>query len=56
MRAASPDHLEWSSDSLQVIQEGDRPIALLTEGRHQITVRNPATHAQAQTWINVLAR
>jgi penicillin-binding protein 1C len=56
LRADGPDHLEWHSDSLRLSHERDREVALLTEGRHQIIVRDPATGQSAQTWINVLAR
>ena len=56
LRAAGPADLDWHSDSLQVVAETGRQIALLTEGRHQITVRDPHTGARAQTWIKVLLR
>jgi penicillin-binding protein 1C len=56
LRATGPDNLQWQSDSLQVTREGNRQIALLTEGRHQITVRDPLTGAQANTWLDVLTR
>ncbi len=56
MRAEGPEHLEWQSDSLRVARDGSRQVALLTEGRHQISVRDPVTGAAAQTWIRVLAR
>jgi hypothetical protein len=56
MSAAGAEHLEWQSNSLRLAQDGSRQIALLTEGRHQLTVRDPATGDAAQTWINVLAR
>jgi penicillin-binding protein 1C len=56
VRAEGPDNLEWQSDSLQFSREGTREVALLTEGRHQITVRDPETGAAAQTWISVLQR
>jgi penicillin-binding protein 1C len=56
LRAEGPEHLDWQSDSLRLSREGGREVALLTEGRHQITVRDPETGAAAQTWINVLQR
>ena len=56
MRAEGPEHLEWQSDSLRVARDGSRQVALLTEGHHQITVRDPVTGDEVQTWINVLAR
>jgi penicillin-binding protein 1C len=56
LRAEGPESLQWRSDSLQVAREGGRQVALLTEGRHRITVRDALTGAQAQTWFEVLAR
>ena len=56
LRADGPEDLQWRSDSLQIAQEGSRQIALLTAGRHQITVREPLTGTQANTWLEVLAR
>jgi penicillin-binding protein 1C len=56
LRADGPEDLQWHSDSLQIAQEGSRQIALLTAGRHQITVREPLTGTQANTWLEVLAR
>ena len=56
LRAAGSENLQWHSDSLYVAREGSRQVALLTEGRHQLTVRDPLTGAEAQTWLEVLAR
>jgi penicillin-binding protein 1C len=56
LRAAGPDHLEWHSDTLHLAQEGSREIALLTEGHHQITVRDHVSGAEARTWIDVRVR
>jgi penicillin-binding protein 1C len=56
LRADGPDDLQWRSDSLQIAQEGSRQIALLTTGRHQLTVRDPRTGTQANTWLEVLTR
>jgi penicillin-binding protein 1C len=56
LRASGPDDLQWQSESLQIAQQGSRQIALLTAGRHQITVRDPLTGTQASTWLEVLAR
>jgi len=55
-RVAGPDQLEWHSDSLSLARVGDREIALLTEGRHQITVHDPVSGAEARTWIDVRVR
>jgi penicillin-binding protein 1C len=56
LRADGPDDLRWHSDSLQIAQDGTRQIALLTAGRHQLTVSDPLTGTQANTWLEVLAR
>ena len=56
LRAEGPETLQWQSDSLQIARDGSRQVALLTEGRHRITVRDVLTGAQAQTWLEVLAR
>jgi len=56
LRAEGPENLQWQSDSLQVAWEDGRQIALLTEGRHQITVRDALTGAHLQTWFDVLER
>jgi len=56
LRVAGPDRLEWHSDSLSLAREGSREIALLTEGHHQITARDPISGAEARTWINVRVR
>ncbi len=56
LRAAGPDQLQWHSDSLRLAREGNREIALLTEGRHGISVRDPASGAEARTWIEVRVR
>jgi penicillin-binding protein 1C len=54
--AEGPETLQWQSDSLQITRDGSRQVALLTEGRHRITVRDALTGAQAETWLEVLAR
>ena len=56
LNAAGPTTLEWHSDTLTLLPEGGREVALLVEGRHQITVRDPASGLAASTWINVLTR
>jgi penicillin-binding protein 1C len=55
-RATGPGQLEWHSDSLSLARVGDREIALLTEGRHQITAHDPVSGAEARTWIDVRVR
>ena len=56
LRAAGPDHLVWHSGTLKLIREGDRKIAILSEGRHQISVRDPSSGNEARTWIDVRVR
>ena len=56
LRVAGPDHLEWRSDSLNLAREGNREMALLTQGHHTITVRDPMSGAQARTWLEVRVR
>ena len=56
LRVTGPDHLDWKSDSLSLEREGSREIALLAAGHHQITVRDPASGAEARTWIDVRVR
>jgi penicillin-binding protein 1C len=56
LSATGPESLEWRSDSLEVFHEANRPFALLTAGRHELIVRDPATGQEALTWIEVLAR
>lgn len=56
MRADGPELVEWQSDSLRVARDGNRQVALLTKGRHEITVRDPLRGNTARTWINVLER
>jgi penicillin-binding protein 1C len=45
--------LEWRSDTLRCDTNNGQAFAILQEGRHQITVRDPATGAEAATWILV---
>ncbi len=56
LRALGPETLQWHSDSLDVLTNSTGVIALLTEGQHDLTVRDPVSGAAARTWINVLAR
>jgi hypothetical protein len=56
LRASGPDPLEWHSDSLSLAREDSREIALLVEGRHRITARDPVSGAEARTWIDVRVR
>lgn len=45
--------IEWRSDTLRCETNDGQAFAILQEGHHQITARNPATGAQASTWIVV---
>ncbi|HEX9046263.1 MAG TPA: penicillin-binding protein 1C [Verrucomicrobiae bacterium] len=56
LNVSGPDNLEWNSGTLQLISEGGKEIAMLAAGRHQISVRDPASGIEASTWINVLNR
>jgi penicillin-binding protein 1C len=56
LHAQGPENLRWQSETLQLEHEGNREIAVLAEGRHQIVVSDPKNGEQAQTWIQVVAR
>ena len=56
LRNSGPRDAQWQSDSLQLTWDGDRQVALLTAGRHQLTVCDPRTGGRAETWVEVLAR
>ena len=56
LNAAGPKGVEWHSATLSLATEGQRKIALLTEGRHELEVRDPVSGGVARTWIQVLER
>jgi penicillin-binding protein 1C len=56
LQAEGLDNVRWQSETLQLEREGNREIAVLAEGRHQIVVSDPRSGAQVQTWIQVVAR
>jgi penicillin-binding protein 1C len=56
LSAEGADEAEWSSDSLECRRQSGRSLALLTLGRHELTVRDPRTGAHRQTWIEVKER
>ena len=56
LRASGPTGVEWHSDSLDLEKTDDREMALLTEGRHELTVRDPVSGAEAETWLDVRVR
>lgn len=51
--AQGPQDVEWESDSLKVRKDHGKTCAILTEGRHRITVLDPSTGKTDQTWIIV---
>jgi len=56
LRATGPADIQWHSDSLSLTTVGNREIALLTEGHHQLTARDPVSGAEAETWLDVRLR
>jgi penicillin-binding protein 1C len=56
LRASGPASVEWHSDSLSLTNVGHRELALLTEGRHELSARDPASGAEVETWIDVRTR
>jgi penicillin-binding protein 1C len=56
LRNTGSENVQWESDSLELAREGARQVALLIEGRHRIVARDPITGAQANTWVEVVAR
>ncbi len=56
LRASGPTNLLWQSPSLELKEKGNAHIALLTEGRHELSVRDVVTGKEARTWIEVLTR
>ena len=56
VQADGPAGLRWKSDSLRIEANGNRTVALLTQGRHEISVSDPRTGAAARTWIEVIER
>ena len=56
VQADGPAGLRWQSDSFSLAAEGERTVALLTQGRHEISVSDPQTGAKARTWIEVIER
>src|SRR5207249_2471024 len=53
-QAEGSANLSCRCNTLQFEGEGDRQIALLAEGRHEIFVTDPKKGARAQTWIQVV--
>ena len=56
LRASGPNGIEWHSESLDLQKTDDREMVLLTEGRHELTVRDPVSGAKDETWLDVRVR
>jgi penicillin-binding protein 1C len=56
LRASGPAGMEWHSDSLSLTRMGNHEMALLTEGHHEMSVRDPVLGTEAETWIDVRLR
>ena len=56
LRASGSDLLVWQSATLKLVAAGNREVAILSEGRHEITVRDSASGNEARTWIEVRVR
>ncbi len=50
---ASGRDCQWESGSLTLERHTAQSHALLTEGRHRLIVRDPATGSRAETWVEV---
>jgi penicillin-binding protein 1C len=55
VRASGAVHGVWESDSLTFRENEGRIDAVVTEGVHRLSVRDPATGQRAETWIRVKA-
>ena len=53
LQASGGCHCRWESESLTFTHTNGQPQALLTEGRHQLSVHSPTTGARAVTWLVV---
>jgi penicillin-binding protein 1C len=53
LQASGGRDCRWESASLVFERVAGEPQALLTEGRHQLTVRDAATGTRAETWVEV---
>jgi penicillin-binding protein 1C len=56
LEADGSETIEWRSQSLSIGKHGNRQIALLAEGRHELAVRDRVSGQEARTWIEVIAR
>ena len=53
LRSSGGRDCQWMSDTLKFTYANGESQALLTEGRHRVTVLNPATGVHAETWLEV---
>lgn len=53
LQAEPPTGLVWQSATLRIETVGNRCFARLTEGRHELVVRDPVSGGEAKTWIDV---
>lgn len=53
--AGGAEALAWNSPTLAVRDQGGRPVAVATEGEHQLIASDPETGKCVRTWIRVKA-
>jgi hypothetical protein len=53
LKASGPAGLIWQSRSVNCLAQSNQCYALLSEGRHELKVVNPATGEEDKTWIQV---
>ena len=53
LHASGGRECRWESESLTLDRAAGLPQALLTEGRHRLTVHDLATGTRAETWVDV---
>ena len=53
LKALGGENLSWRSETLQCRREAGGTVALLREGRHELTVRDPASGRTLTTWVMV---
>ena len=53
LHASGGRECRWESESLTLDRATGLPQALLTEGRHRLTVHDLATGTRAETWVDV---
>ncbi|MEY4386482.1 MAG: penicillin-binding protein [Verrucomicrobiota bacterium] len=53
LRAGDSAEVEWRSDSLEIQHRDGNSFAILSEGRHELTAREPKSGAELRTWILV---